>query len=447
MSQTVGTALVRAVSDAAVAWTGGAEDMGPLMALVGDARFVLLGEASHGTHEFYKERARITRRLIEEKGFCAVAVEADWPDAWRVSRYVRGEGEDADAAEALADFRRFPTWMWRNADVLDFVGWLRTHNDAIPRREARVGFYGLDLYSLHTSMSAIVGYLQTVDPDAARRAQARYACFDHFGEDAQSYGWAAESGLGDCEDEVLSQLVDLQRRRSEILSRDGHVAEDEYFFAAENARLVRDAEAYYRSMFRGRVASWNLRDRHMAGTLERLVAHLAVRVANPRIVVWAHNSHLGDARATEMGDIGELNLGQLCRETWGGDVVNVGFTTHEGTVTAATDWGGPAERKRVRPALATSYERLFHDTGIPRFVLRLRDAGNALAELAERRLERAIGVIYRPETERVSHWFEASLPAQFDAVVHVDSSRAVEPLERNPEWETREPPETWPTGL
>ncbi len=405
-----------------------------------------MGEASHGTHQFYRERAEITKRLIREKGFTAVAVEADWPDAYRVNRYVRGESEDADAAEALSGFRRFPTWMWRNAEVLDFVGWLRAYNDGLPA-EARVGFYGLDLYSLHASMEAVLRYLNKVDPEAARRARNRYACFDHFGEDTQAYGYAATVGLTPgCEDEVVRQLVEMRRRAADYAQRDGRIARDEYFFAEQNARLVRNAERYYRAMFQGRVSSWNLRDTHMAETLDALARFLESERRESKIVVWAHNSHLGDARATELGSAGELNLGRLVRERSSREAVLVGFTTYTGTVTAASDWDAPAEIKRVRPGLPGSYEALFHDVGIPCFLLDLRGNGAARA-LSEPRLERAIGVIYRPETERSSHYFSARLPQQFDAVIHFDETRAVEPLERNPEWVGEEVPETYPSAL
>ncbi len=280
---------------------------------IGDARLVLLGEATHGTHEFYRERAFITRRLIDEKGFAAVAVEADWPDAYRVNQYVRAKGPDEEAVQALSDFGRFPTWMWRNADVLDFVGWLRTHNDALPP-ERRAGFYGLDLYSLRASMQAVLRYLDKVDPDGARRARTRYGCFDQFGEEMQEYGYAASFGLHpSCERETVAQLVDLHRQRADYASRDGRVEPDDFFFAEQNARLVKNAEEYYRTMFRGRADSWNLRDRHMVETLQELLNFLAITRPGARVVVWAHNSHLGDAKATEMTDRGELNVGQLVR--------------------------------------------------------------------------------------------------------------------------------------
>lgn len=428
---------------------GDITDYDKLIAFVGDARFVLLGEASHGTHEFYRERAQITKRLIEEKGFYAVAVEADFPDAYRVNRYVRGEGGDEDAAEALSGFRRFPQWMWRNADVLDFVGWLRTYNDNLPKDSPKVGFYGLDLYSLHTSIEAVLTYLEKIDPDGAARARDRYSCFDHFGEDTQMYGYATAFGLADsCENDVVAQLVELNRRASELALRDGRVARDDYFFAEQNARLVKNAEQYYRTMYRSDVSSWNLRDRHMMETLVSLEKFLSLNSSKPKVVVWEHNSHLGDARATEMGSRGEWNVGQLARQKYGRDSVLIGFTTYSGTVTAANNWGEPAERKRVRPAIPGSVENIFHETGMDRFYLLMEGGRSAKAALREPLLERAIGVIYRPETERQSHYFRSRVSEQFDAVIHIDETRAVEPLERTVQWETGdEAAETFPTGI
>lgn len=427
--------------------TGDREDFDPLLALVGDSRFVLIGEASHGTHEFYRIRAEITKRLIREKGFSAIAVEADWPDAYRVNRYVQGRGSDTDASQSLDGFKRFPQWMWRNADVLEFIGWLRDYNDA-KRVSRRVGFYGLDLYSLHASMDAVLSYLRKVDPEAALRAERRYACFDHFGESPQDYGYSATAGLApSCENEVIAQLVELQRSSARYATLDGRLAVDDLFFAEQNARIVLNAERYYRAMFGNRAASWNLRDRHMAATLDALIAFLEFDRRQPKVVVWAHNSHLGDASATEMSGRGELNVGQLVRERWGHSALLVGFTTHSGTVTAASDWDKPAERKIVRPALDGSYEALFHEVGHRNFFLGLRGNDEAILALRKPRLERAIGVIYRPETERLSHYFGARLPHQFDAILHYDVTRAVEPLERTGLWERGELPETYPSTL
>ena len=443
------TALGSGVADVeryASELTGSDRDYDDLLELIGGKRFVLLGEATHGTHQFYRERARITRRLIEDKGFNAVAVEGDWPDAYRVNRYVLGQSNDTHAAAALADFRRFPAWMWRNTAVVRFVEWLRERNDAHADHWMKAGFYGLDLYSLRASMEAVVAYLDAVDPSAAAAARDRYSCFDHVRGEGPEYGHAVALDIAvPCEDQVVAELIDLRRRAADLLSRDGWIAEDEFFFAEQNARLVRNAERYYRAMYRGRVASWNLRDRHMGETLESLAAHLDRQHERSKIVVWEHNSHVGDARATELGAGGELNVGQLVRTAWPDDSVLVGFTTHHGSVTAASDWGGPAERKHVRPALPGSYEELFHETAIDEFMLPLRDFRSGMFHSPM--LERAIGVVYRPDTERASHWFYARLRPQFDAVIHLDSTTAVEPLERTSLWDAGEPAETYPSGL
>jgi erythromycin esterase-like protein len=429
------------VYEAALPLEGTPADFDRLLESVGDARYVLLGEASHGTHEFYKIRAEITKRLIREKGFRAVAIEGDWPDAWRVNRFIRGATDDGDATDALGNFQRFPQWMWRNADVLDFVGWLRAHNDAHSDNDKAVGLYGLDLYSLHASMAAVLDFLEKADPDAAVRARHRYACFDHFGEDPQAYGYATSLRLEpSCEREVIEQLTELRRSASQYVERDGRLAPDAVFFAEQNARVVRNAERYYRIMF-------SERESHMAETLEHLTRHLDRPSSPARIVVWAHNSHLGDARATEMSQRGELNLGELVRSRVGHDAYLVGFSTYTGTVTAANDWGSPAERKRVRPALPDSYEALLYQVPITNLFLDLRTPSPAVTALSVPRLQRAIGVIYRPQTERLSHYYQARLPRQFDALLHYDVTRAVEPLERSAEWERGEVPETFPSGL
>ena len=441
--------IVNAIRRAAHPLTGESSDFDPLLNMIGDARFVLIGEASHGTHEFYRLRAEITKRLIAEKGFNAVAVEADWPDAFRINQFVRFQGKDQDAIDSLAGFQRFPSWMWRNADVLDFVGWLRNYNEH-HHASRRAGFYGLDLYSLHSSIRAVLDFLDKVDPEAARRARYRYACFEDFGEDTQAYGYAASFGLSrSCEDEVISQWMEMRQRAADLARRDGHAFPDEFFFAEQNARLVKNAEEYYRSMFRERVLSWNLRDSHMAETLDALAEHLGGTHA--KIVVWAHNSHLGDARATEMGQQGELNLGQIVRQRYGKQSVSIGFSTYTGTVTAASEWDAPAERKHIRPALPGSYEALFHSTGMPKFLLLLnehdKEHEEARSLLREPRLQRAIGVIYQPRSERQSHYFHAQLPDQFDAILHFDETRAVEPLERTTVWKAGEVPETYPSTL
>jgi erythromycin esterase-like protein len=360
---------------------------------------------------------------------------------------VRGSGSDADAVAALSGFGRFPQWMWRNADVLDFVGWLRAHNEGL-RAPARVGFYGLDLYSLQASMEAVLAYLRVVDPAAARRAEDRYTCFAQYGGDFQRYGYVASLGVEpSCEREVIAQLVELRRDAAQYALRDGRVDADDLFFAEQNARVVAAAERYYRAMFADRVSSWNLRDRHMADVLASLASFLARDGTQAKVVVWAHNSHLGDARATELGLQGELNLGQLVRQRAGAGAVLVGFTTYAGTVTAASNWDEPAQRMRVRPALPGSYEHLFHEVGARNFLLDLRTPTVAATGLRVPRLERAIGVIYRPRTERQSHYFQASLSEQFDLVLHYDATRAVEPLERSPLWMRGDVPETYPVAL
>jgi erythromycin esterase-like protein len=437
---------LEAVRAAAFWFERGTDGLTPLLDAIGDADAVLIGEASHGTHEFYRIRADLTAALIERKGFNLVAAEADWPDAYRANRWVRLTSHDTDATGALDSFTRFPRWMWRNDVVVDFLRWLRGFNSQRPTAE-RVGFYGLDLYSLHGSIEAVLAYLDRVDPAASRRARERYGCFGHAGADGQGYGYAATLGLSaSCEQEVLAQLVDLRRRAGDYMNRDGLVAEDDYFFAEQNARLVRNAEQYYRSMFGGHSESWNLRDTHMMETLDALLAWTRRRSPVARAVVWAHNSHLGDARATQMGDWGELNLGQLARQKLGARSFLVGFTTHTGTVTAARDWDEPAERRRVRPSLDGSYERLFHDAGVAQFLLLLREDQSLQGALRSPRLERAIGVVYKPDTERASHYFRARLAEQFDAVIHIDETTALQPLEP---WSRKDVdlPETYPTGV
>jgi len=446
------------VAAAAIDAPGGVPPTDVLDDLIGDARVVLIGESSHGTHEFYDARAEITKWLIEHKGFNAVAAEADWPDAYRVNRYVRGLGEDGSPEEALRGFQRFPAWMWRNTVVRDFVGWLRWHNGLISHGgdgrcavdgRRQTGFYGLDLYSLHRSMQEVIEYLDTVDPAAAARARARYACFDHSeGDDGQAYGYAAAFGAGQsCERQAVEQLVELQRQGLQYLRHDGELAEDELFYAQQNAVTVRDAEAYYRGMFAGRVTSWNMRDKHMAQTLAALLEHLDGGPEPARIVLWAHNSHVGDARATEVSADGQLTIGQLAREQYGDACRLIGFSTYSGTVTAASDWGGPAERKNVRPALAGSIEELLHETGTREFIVPMHDGSPAAAALEVVRLGRAIGVIYQPRTERQSHYFHVRPSDQFDAMIHIDTTRALEPLETTSLWVAGQNPETYPSGL
>jgi erythromycin esterase-like protein/protein-L-isoaspartate O-methyltransferase len=431
-------ALPRAIASAARELDSVAGDsVASLLDDVGDARVVLLGEASHGTSEFYQARAAITRRLVERHGFNIVAVEADWPDAARIDRYVRHR-EPASAVEPV--FSRFPTWMWRNEEVLAFVEWMRGWNLARPR-EKRASFHGLDLYGLSSSMVAVIDYLQDVDPEAARVARERYGCLTPWQKDPAAYGRVAlTEGNRRCEKQVVSILRDLLARRMDYLAED----REAYLEAEGNARLVTAAETYYRTMYYGYAESWNQRDRHMFATLERV---LEARGPSSRAVVWAHNSHVGNAAATEMGRVrDEINIGQLARERFGEAAILVGFGTDRGEVAAATDWDGPMEIKQVRPAHGDSYEALCRRSGVPCFSLNLaaqrqRDLGQTLLQP---RLERAIGVIYRPETELLSHYFEATLPQQFDRYLWFEVTKAVTPLSALPGVGA---PETYPFGL
>ncbi|MBR0551299.1 erythromycin esterase family protein [Stakelama marina] len=402
----------------------------------GDARVVLLGEATHGTSEFYRARSAITRRLIERHGFSIVAVEADWPDAARIDDYVRHQALRPRRGDS---FVRFPTWMWRNIEVLQFADWLRGHNEKLAEQD-RASFHGLDVYSLSESIHAVLTYLDGVDPDAAARARQRYGCLTPWQDDPAGYGRAAiSSGSSACEDAVVAQLRELLVKRLEYLANDG----ERWFDAVQNARIVRAAERYYRAMYRGGAESWNLRDRHMFGTLQALLAH---RGDGAKAVVWAHNSHVGNAAATAMGWQGEFNIGELARMAHGGEAVSIGFGTDRGTVAAASNWDGDMEIKRVRPARDDSYEAAFRRTGLARSLTDWREPGrhHLREQLREPLLERAIGVIYRPETEYASHYFQAVLAEQFDAMVWFEETRAVTPLGRE---HPRGAPETYPFGL
>jgi protein-L-isoaspartate(D-aspartate) O-methyltransferase len=412
-------------------------DPGPLLERIGDARVVLLGEATHGTSEFYRMRARITRELITRRGFTHVAVEADWPDAGWIDRYVR---HGSTAPTSGTPFTRFPTWMWRNREVLEFVEWLREHNAQVPDPAVRTGFYGLDLYSLYGSISAVLGYLDEVDPGAARIARSRYACLTPWAGNPAAYGHAAVTErYRSCEGEVVAMLLDLLDRRMDYARRDG----ERFLEAIQNARLVANAERYYRAMYYGSVASWNLRDQHMFDTLSML---LSVGGPAAKVVVWEHNSHIGDAAATEMGTRGEYNVGGLCRQALGGAAYLVGFGTDHGTVAAASDWDLPMQVMSVRPALPDSYEFLCHRADVPAFRLALREPARPeiREELGPARLERPIGVVYRPDTERQSHYFYASLPDQFDEYIWLDETAAVTPLGAPP---AEGVPDTYPFGL
>ncbi|KZM74703.1 erythromycin esterase family protein [Nocardia terpenica] len=443
---TAGTAApdpVAAVRDAAIAAPDGVPPEHVLADLVGDARWVLLGASTHGTHEFYTARAAITRWLITERGFDGVALEADWPDAHRVHRYVRGLGDDLSATQALGGFERFPTWLWRNTVIRDLAYRLRLHNQHQRENgERQAGFYGLDLYSMHRSMHQVIQYLERADHAAAERAIRRYAAFDRTGaDDGRAYGFAAALGLSECcRDEVVGELIDLQRNAAPTAAHNGEAP----FDALRNAWTARSAEAYYRAMFADRVSAWNLRDRHMADTLDALAAHLG---PDSRLVVWAHNAHIGDASASEQVTDGQLSLGQLIRERHGKQCRTIGFSTGHGTVTAATAWGGEPERMPLRPAVASSAEQLLHDTGIPAFLLRF-DRPTAAAELLRTpRLERTVGVVYTPATERHSHYLHTRLADRYDAVVYLDRTTALDPLDPARSRRVTATPETFPTGL
>lgn len=428
---------------------GGAHDYDALLKDIGDACYVLIGEASHGTHEFYRERAQLTQRLLAEKGFHAVAVEADWPDAYRANEYVKGQGTSRSAVEALAGFERFPAWMWRNTDVVSFLEWLRTFNDSFAPERLKIGFYGLDLYSLSTSIQTVLKLLDDIDPAAGQMARARYACFDPYLGNIQKYAYNASIGIkANCREPVVQQLMDLQQARLNRPANDSGEQRELWFNIEQNARLIRNAERYYRTMFAGAVQSWNLRDAHMAEIFQALLGHLREQNGQPpKVVIWAHNSHIGDARATEMGWQGEWNIGQLLRQRYGPQCYAIGFTTYTGTVTAAESWDGLPLKRQVRPALEKSYEQLFHQLDAPDFWLGFKRNPELALTLQGPRLERAIGVIYQPGTERRSHYFQARLSQQFDAVIHLDNTRAVQPLERNIHWEQGEIPETFPSAF
>ena len=410
-------------------------DLNPLLSRIGDARVVLIGEASHGTSEFYRMRDRISRALIETRGFNFVAIEGDWPDAARIDHYVRHR--EYRPSEWTA-FSRFPIWMWRNNEVRAFVDWLRSYN-AAQKPTSRVAFHGLDLYSLYDSIRFVLEYLDNVDPATAKVARERYGCLTPWQSDPATYGHAALTGrYPTCEADVAHALRDLVQKRQAYAAHDG----ERFLDAVQNARLVANAERYYRIMYYGSRASWNLRDEHMFNTLNSLLAYHG---DDSKGIVWAHNSHVGNAEATEMSARGEHNIGQLCRKEFGQDCYAIGFGTDHGTVAAASEWGGPMEIKDVRPSVRESVERLCHESETPHFMLGLRDREAAHTRgLLKPRLERAIGVIYRPESELASHYFEAVLPRQFDEYIWFDETRAVAPLKTH---ELKGLPDTYPFGV
>jgi protein-L-isoaspartate(D-aspartate) O-methyltransferase len=432
-----GEPLAHAIAEAAEPFDDiGSAELAPLLDRIDDSRVVLLGEASHGTSEFYSMREQISRALITRKGFNFIAIEGDWPDTARIDHYVRHR--ETPPSEWTA-FARFPTWMWRNKEVRGFIDWLRGHN-AVLKEDARIAFHGLDLYSLYASIRSVLDYLDEVDPPSAKVARLRYGCLTPWQADPATYGHAALTGrYPTCENDVVRMLKDLLDKRQAYAARDG----ERFLDAIQNARLVANAERYYRIMYYGSRASWNLRDEHMFETLRTLLAHHG---PGSKGIVWAHNSHIGDASATEMSARGEHNIGQLCRSEFGAQCYAIGFGTDHGTVAAATDWDGEMKIKTVRPALANSYERLCHETEVPLFMLPLRERDSVPARglMMPPRLERAIGVIYRPETERASHYFEAVLPRQFDEYIWFDETRAVTPFKAH---ELEGVPDTYPFGV
>ena len=402
---------------------GQAADYDPLVEAIGGARFVLLGEATHGTHEFYRERARITERLVRGQGFRALVIEGDWPDTGRVNRYVRGLGEDRTAEEALADFQDFPRWMWRNAEFRDFVEALRAYNGSLPPAR-RVGVYGMDVYNLFGAADAVLAYLSAVDPPAAARARARYRCFAPYRPEAERYGVATLAPAKSCATAAAAVLAEIRARPRPA----DPVAAEALFSALRSAASVVGAEEYHRANYAG-TNSWNVRDRRMAATVGEIADHVGALAGEPgRVVVWAHNSHVGDARATDARERGELNLGQLMRERFGKAAYLLGFTTYAGEVVAADEWGEPGHLRALRPALDESYAGLFHAAGLGNALLLLREGSAAARALDAPRLDRAVGVLYLPATERQSHYYETRLSRQFDAVVHLDRTRAVRPL-------------------
>jgi len=440
-------ALISAIKEHAHVIHLKSKDYDPIIDAAKTARIVLIGDSTHGTKEFYSERAEITRRLIIEHGFNAVAIEGDWPDAYNIHRYINNF-DNTKAEDVLAKFERFPTWMWQNNEVLQFIIWLRAYNN-LHKGKFGIGFYGLDLYSMHKSIHEVISYLKKVDKKAAEVAMLRYSCLDSFIKKPQMYTYATYAKLIEsCEENIVQQLVDLRRNAFEYLKKDGFVAEDEFFYAEQNAKLVKDAEEYYRSLYRGEDSSWNLRDKHMAQTLYDIIKYTSAKSWHPtKIVLWAHNSHIGDARATEMSQRHEVNLGQLVRQKYGDEALLIGFSTYEGQVTAASNWGETPENKDLLPALPNSHSDIFHRAELGNFILNLREKNKATEILKQPLLQRFVGVIYHPETELLSHYFHASLTKQFDFFVHIDNTNALEAITAIPKLETEELEETYPTGL
>lgn len=424
-----------------------AQDYDALLNHIADASVVLLGEATHGTHEFYETRATITKRLIQEKGFNVIAIEGDWPDTYRINRYINNEGDDNSSIEALSDFKRFPSWMWRNHEIVSLIDWLKKYNT---QSNENISFYGLDVYSLHQSIEIIINQLEKINPESAKIARARYSCFDSYAN-PQEYGHAASLFPdASCQKEAIEQLIELRKKKSDFFKDHALNSLDEKFYLEQNALVIKNAEEYYRSLFDSTPASsWNIRDKHMMSTLNAIIQHKRKINNNEcKTIIWAHNSHIGNAQATQMSSYGEINLGQLVKEAYGPEAISIGFTTYSGTVSAASAWGGAVERKFVRPAQQESIEFFFHECPVKNFVLIPNEYPEIYDFFSKDYLERAIGVIYQPATERQSHYFYAQLNQQFDAIIHFDYTHALEPLDKTTEWEQGEDvPETFPFGV
>ncbi|MFN7039226.1 MAG: erythromycin esterase family protein [Alphaproteobacteria bacterium] len=425
-------------------------DLEPLIENIGDSRFVLIGEETHGTHEFYDIRAKISKKLIEEKGFDAIAIEGDWPDTYKVNRYIKGDSFIDNSLDALEGFQRFPTWMWRNKVTLEFIEWLYKYNSNSKLTD-RIGFYGLDLYSINKSIEEVINLLANIDVNEATKAIKRYSCFNQYKENIQDYGLSNFLKISpSCQEQVIQQLSEIQ---SKIYSyvQEGNLTYSEYFNIEQNAILIKNAEKYYRTIYKSKVESWNIRDSHMVEILENIDKYIsAEKFKEAKIIVWAHNSHIGDARATQMGkDFKEFNIGQLLKEKYEEEAYSVGLFTNKGTVTAASTWDGEVERKFINPALEDSYEYFFSKFNIPNFLLNIKNnnTGNVKNIIPQNILERAIGVVYLPKTERSSHYFYADLAEQFDSVIYLENTSALQPLEYHALWHKGEVFETFPSGL
>jgi erythromycin esterase len=415
------------------------EDLDPLVERIGGAKFVLLGEASHGTAEYYDWRRRLSERLIRDKGFSFIAVEGDWPDCYRLNRYVKGRANSGgSAAEVLHEFERWPTWMWANDEVVELAEWLHEFNATRPEQQ-KAGLYGLDVYSLWESMDAVLAYLHRTQVDAVEAARQAFACFEPYGRDEQEYARATMWAPASCEEDVVRMLHELRLDRPKYQ----HDGREEFFNAEQNAIVARNAEHYYRTMVRGGAASWNVRDGHMVESLNRLVDFHG---EDCKAIVWEHNTHIGDARYTDMAAEGMVNVGELVRQQHGADgVVLVGFGSYRGTVIAGDYWGAPMRKMPVPPGRPSSWEELLHHA-LGADSLLLFDRQTESEAWLEPRGHRAIGVVYRPEVDAYGNYVPTVLPRRYDALIYLDETRALHPL-RVPADVEHEVPETYPTGV